>query len=414
MDALSIHHLVWHQKGAMTGMQEAQVELGAKAQPGIAAQRESLLRRPRIREALIRSFLFLCGALSILVTLGIVYELGKESMLFFTSQQWEVTNRTLVQDVPPNWISFTVSESGARLNEGELIRIGSEIMQITAISGSRITVERGLQGSEPARHDAGADIAGSTRVTLHEFLTRTQWNPQIGKFGIWALVNATLMTSVTALALALPLGLSVAIYLSEYASDRARGILKPVLEILSGIPTVVYGYFALTFMTPLLRALFGVETVEIYNTASAGLVIGILILPMVSSMSEDALSAVPQSLRQAAYALGATKLETAVRVVLPAALSGITAAFIVAASRAIGETMIVAIAAGAGSAFTFNPFKAAETMTGHIVRISSGDISYDSTDYNSLFAIGLVLFFVTLSLNILSQYIVRRFREVYE
>jgi phosphate transport system permease protein len=213
---------------------------------------------------------------------------------------------------------------------------------------------------------------------------------------------------------ALSLGLAVAIYLSEYAGARARQVLKPLLEVLAGVPTVVYGYFALTMMTPLLRAIFGQNTVEIYNTASAGLVIGILIIPLVSSMSEDALSAVPRSLREAAYALGATRLETAIKVVVPAALSGVAAAFILAASRAIGETMIVAIAAGAGPNFTINPFSAAETMTGHIVRISGGDLSYDSLDYNSLFAIGLVLFGMTLSLNILSQRIVRRFREVYE
>ena len=174
------------------------------------------------------------------------------------------------------------------------------------------------------------------------------------------------------------------------------------------------GYFALTFMTPLLRRIFGEGVVDIYNTASAGIVIGILIIPMVSSMSEDALSAVPSALRAAAYGLGATKLETAVKVVLPAAISGIMAAFIVAISRAIGETMIVAVAAGAGSNFTFNPFEAAETMTGHIVRISGGDLSYDSIDYNSIFAIGLTLFFMTLSLNIISQRIVRKYREVYE
>jgi phosphate transport system permease protein len=164
----------------------------------------------------------------------------------------------------------------------------------------------------------------------------------------------------------------------------------------------------------LLRSIFGRDVVEIYNTASAGLVMGILILPLVSSMSEDALSAVPRSLREAAYAMGATKLETAVRVVVPAAISGIAAAFILAISRAIGETMIVAIAAGAGPAFTFNPFKAAETMTGHIVRISGGDLSYDSIDYDSIFAIALLLFFITLALNIISQWVVRRFREVYE
>jgi phosphate transport system permease protein len=380
----------------------------------VSGQREALRKRHRVREVIIQGFLFLCGALSIMVTLGIVYELGKESMLFFTRQQWEITNRTLVQDIEPGRITFEVSESGAQLEEGDIIRIRSEVMRITEIHGDRITVERGVQGTEPARHAAGLDIQASTRVTLREFFTKAEWNPQIGKFGIWALVNATLMTSMSALLFALPLGLSVAIYLSEYASDRARSILKPVLEILAGIPTVVYGYFGLTFMTPLLRAIFGVDTVEIYNTASAGIVMGILILPMVTSMSEDALSAVPLSLRQAAYALGATRLETAVKVVVPAALSGITAAFIVAASRAIGETMIVAIVAGAGPAFTFNPFKAAETMTGHIVRISGGDLSYDSLDYNSLFAIGLMLFFVTLGLNVLSQYVVRRFREEYE
>jgi phosphate transport system permease protein len=177
---------------------------------------------------------------------------------------------------------------------------------------------------------------------------------------------------------------------------------------------VVYGYFALTFMTPLLRSILGKDVVEIYNTASAGIVIGILIFPYVSSMSEDALHAVPRSLREASYALGSTKLETAIWVVVPAAISGITAAFIVAISRAIGETMIVAIAAGAGPNFTFNPFMPAETMTGHIVRISGGDISYDSIDYNSIFAIGLMLFFMTLGLNIISRRIVKRFREVYE
>jgi phosphate transport system permease protein len=167
-------------------------------------------------------------------------------------------------------------------------------------------------------------------------------------------------------------------------------------------------------MTPLLRSIFGENVVQIYNTASAGIVIGILILPLVSTISEDALNAVPRSLREAAYGLGATRLETAVRIVVPAAFSGIAAALIVAVSRAIGETMVVALAAGAGPAFTLNPFQAAETMTGHIVRISGGDLSYDTLDYNSIFAIGLTLFAMTLALNIFSQYIVRRFREVYE
>ncbi|MCB9418268.1 MAG: phosphate ABC transporter permease subunit PstC [Ardenticatenaceae bacterium] len=298
----------------------------------------SLAKRFRPGEALIQGFLFLCGAISIFTTIGIVYELGKEALLFFQTDG----------------------------------------------------------------------------VTLLEFFTSTKWQPAIGNFGIWPLVTATLMTSTIAMLVALPLGLATAIYLSEYASDRARSILKPILEVLAGIPTVVYGYFALTFMTPLLRAIFGDDVVQIFNTASAGIVVGILIVPLVSSMSEDALHAVPNSLRQAAYGLGATKLETALKIVLPAALSGITAAFVVAISRAVGETMVVAIAAGAGPKFTFNPFESAETMTGHIVRISGGDLSYDSVDYNSIFAIGLLLFFMTLTLNMISRRIVARFREVYE
>ncbi len=251
-------------------------------------------------------------------------------------------------------------------------------------------------------------------VDLVAFLTGTKWQPHIDQFGILPLATATLVTTAIAMLIAIPLGLAAAIYLSEYASKKLRNTLKPVLEILAGIPTIVYGYFALTFVTPLLRSIFGKDIVSIYNTGSAGLVMGILILPLIASMSEDALNAVPRVLREAAYGLGATKLEVAVKIVLPAALSGIAAAIILGVSRAIGETMIVAVAAGAGPNFTLNPFKAAETMTGHIVRMSGGDLSYDSIDYNSIFAIGLVLFFITLILNFISQRIVRRFREVYE
>ncbi len=251
-------------------------------------------------------------------------------------------------------------------------------------------------------------------VNLWKFLTGTQWQPHINEFGILPLATATLVTTGIAMLIAIPLGLAAAIYLSEYASKKTRNTLKPILEVLAGIPTIVYGYFALTFVTPLLRTIFGNDVVEIYNTGSAGLVMGILILPLIASISEDALNAVPRALREAAYGLGATKLEVAVKIVLPAALSGIAAAIILGISRAIGETMIVAVAAGAGPNFTLNPFQGAETMTGHIVRISGGDLSYDSIDYNSIFAIGLMLFFLTLTLNIISQRFVRRFREVYE
>jgi phosphate transport system permease protein len=251
-------------------------------------------------------------------------------------------------------------------------------------------------------------------VSLREFFGSTVWQPTIGQYGIWPLLNATLMTSLTAMAVALPIGLSVAIYLAEYASEKVRETLKPILEVLAGVPTIVYGYFALTVVTPFLRRIFGVDTVEVYNTLSAGLVMGILILPLISSMCEDALTAVPRGLREAAYAMGATKLETSVRIIVPAAFSGIASAFILGLSRAVGETMIVALAAGAGSNFTFNPFRAAETMTGHIVRISGGDISYDTIDYRSLFAIALVLFLVTMCLNVLARRIVKKYREVYE
>lgn len=251
-------------------------------------------------------------------------------------------------------------------------------------------------------------------VSLVEFLTGTDWQPTIGEFGILPLLNATLVTSAVAMAVALPLGLGVALYLSEYAPENIRETLKPILEVLAGVPTVVYGYFALTVVTPFLRSIVGQDTMEVYNTLSAGLVMGVLILPLVSSMCEDALSSVPRSLREAVYAMGATKLETSIDIIVPAAFSGIAAAFILGLSRAVGETMIVALAAGAGPNFTLNPFKAAETMTGHIVRISGGDISYDSIDYRSLFAIALVLFLVTLLLNVLSRRIVKKYREVYE
>ncbi|HOW92731.1 MAG TPA: phosphate ABC transporter permease subunit PstC [Anaerolineaceae bacterium] len=251
-------------------------------------------------------------------------------------------------------------------------------------------------------------------VKLIEFLTGTAWQPHINRFGILPLAISTLLTTTIAMLIAIPLGLIVAVFLSEYATRRVRNFLKPILEVLAGIPTIVYGYFALTFITPLLREIFGKDVVNIYNTGSAGLVMGILILPLIASISEDALAAVPRSLREAGYGLGATKFEVVFKIVLPAALSGISAAIILGISRAIGETMIVAVAAGAGPNFTLNPFKGAETMTGHIVRISGGDLSYDSIDYDSIFAIGLVLFLVTLTLNIVSQWIVKRFREVYE
>jgi phosphate transport system permease protein len=263
------------------------------------------------------------------------------------------------------------------------------------------------------------------RVSILEFLTTTVWQPQVGGFGIWPLILGTLYITLIAMLVAIPLGLATAIYLSEYASRRVRSFFKPVLEVLVGIPTVVFGFFALTFMTPLLRSMIGSNIVGFFNVLSAGIVVGLLVIPLVSSLSEDALAAVPDSLRQAAYAMGASKLEVSMRVVVPAALSGIAAGVVVAMSRAVGETMVVTLAAGASPrnfaigqdplfGYVLNPFQGAQAMTGYVAITANGDLSYNTIDYNSIFAIGLTLFFMTLGLNALSRRLVKRFRQEYE
>lgn len=373
-----------------------------------------LNRRTRPGEAFIQGFLFLCGFLSIFITFGIVYELGKESFLFFGQVQWDTTNKPLAASIDAAQPVFEIGTSGEIITPETLYRIEDEIIFIEAIDGTVITAQRGAEGTVPTAHREGLTLQKRLQPDLVEFFTGTEWFPHNGKFGILPLLTATLIVSGIAILVAVPLGLATAIYLSEYASAQARNTLKPILEVLAGVPTVVYGFFALTFVTPLLQNLFGIGTVGIYNMASAGIVIGILILPFMATISEDALNSVPRSLREASYGLGATRLETSLQVIVPAAFSGIAAGVILAASRAIGETMVVAIASGAGPNFTFNPFQAAETMTGHIVRISGGDMSFNSVDYNSIFAVGLMLFIMTLLLNIFSQRVVRRFREVYE
>lgn len=252
------------------------------------------------------------------------------------------------------------------------------------------------------------------KVSLAQFFLETEWTPlfSIQKFGIWALVSATLLTSLIALLLAVPLGLIAATYLSEFASPRARDILKPILEVLAGVPTVVYGFFALFFVTPLLQRI--IPELSGYNSLSAGMVMGIMILPMVASLSEDAMSSVPVSLREGAYGLGATRFEVATKVIFPAALSGIIASVILALSRAVGETMIVAIAAGQSPNFTFNPLETVETMTTYIVQVSLGDTPAGSLAYQTIFAVGTSLFVMTFIMNVISQWLVRRFREVYD
>jgi len=252
------------------------------------------------------------------------------------------------------------------------------------------------------------------QVALVEFWTGTQWTPLFAnpRFGIWPLLTATLLIAAIAMAVALPLGLLAAIWLAEYAPGRWRAVIKPLLEVLAGIPTVVYGYFALLFVTPLLKQFL--PGIIVFNALSAGLVMGFMILPMVASLSEDALLAVPRSLREGAYALGATQLEVVLRVVVPAALSGIVSAFILAFSRAVGETMIVTIAAGNLPNLSLNPLEAMQTMTAYIAQVSMGDVPHGTLEYRTLFAVGTALFVLTLVLNLLSRWLLDRFREVYD
>ena len=250
-------------------------------------------------------------------------------------------------------------------------------------------------------------------VSLWEFLTGTRWTPILKPraYGVLPLVSGTLLVSAIAAIVALPIGLATAIFLAEYAPSKARKIIKPALEVLAGIPTVVYGYFALSFVTPLIQKL--IPDLIIFNALSAGLVMGIMIVPMVSSLSEDAMMSVPRSLRQASYALGATRLETSLRVVVPAALSGIVASFILAISRAIGETMLVTIVAGATPNLTANPLESIQTMTAYIVQLSLGEAPHGSLEFNTIFAVGSLLFVMTLGLNLLGHFVVRRWRQVY-
>jgi phosphate transport system permease protein len=251
-------------------------------------------------------------------------------------------------------------------------------------------------------------------VGIWEFLAGTNWAPLLEprSFGVLPLICGTLLVAAGAAIIAIPLGMGSAVFLSEYAPSWLRSILKPVLEVLAGIPTVVYGYFALTFITPFLQKLL--PATQVFNAASGAFAVGIMILPMIASLCDDAFHAVPQPLRNAGYAMGATKFEVSSRIVVPAALSGVLASFVLAVSRAIGETMIVAIACGATPRMTLNPLESVQTMTGYIVNVSMGDTPHGTVEYQSIFAVGLLLFAITLLMNVVSHYALRRFREVYE
>jgi phosphate transport system permease protein len=252
-----------------------------------------------------------------------------------------------------------------------------------------------------------------SEISIIEFLTSPTWTPLFHpqSFGILPLVSGSVLIAVIASAVAMPLGLASAIYLSEYAPDKVRRVIKPILEVLAGVPTIVYGFFALSLVTPLLQIFF--PDLGFFNALSAGIVVGIMIIPMVASLSEDAMTAVPRSIKEGAYALGSTRLEVAIKVVVPAALSGIIASFVLAVSRAIGETMIVTIAAGAMPNLTFHPLEPVQTLTAYIVQVSLGDTPYGSIEHYTVYAVGMTLFILTFIMNIIAAWISKRFKEDY-
>ena len=260
----------------------------------------------------------------------------------------------------------------------------------------------------------GESIAFFRHVSIVEFLTGKEWYPLFdpAKFGILPLVCGTLLVALGSALIAVPLGSMTALYLSEYAGKRKRAMIKPVLEVLSGIPTVVYGYFALTFITPQLQRIL--PQTQVFNALSAAIVVGIMILPIISSLSDDAMSAVPKGLRYAAYGLGATKFDVSTKVVFPSALSGVVASYVLAISRAIGETMAVTLAAGSTPKLTLNPLESIQTMTAYIVQVSLGDTPSGTIQYQTIFAVGLSLFCMTLVMNILAQKILKKYRLKYE
>ena len=412
-------------------------------------------------ERIVKWVLFLLATVSVLTTVGIVSVLLFEGVQFFTSDFYQekrselhvtseaVTNgsasapgalatgtiptlsvrSTSDAQIFVNWEkpAFGLSPTTYDVSIVPNLRLdASDCANLSAERTSCVISNAGLgrsyKVSVAAIAGAASGVALETesfqvpeKVRWHRYFTDTKWRTLLvpRSYGIWPLLVGTLMIAVLAMLVAVPLGLLSAIFLSEYAHPRLRAITKPILEVLAGVPTVVYGFFALFFITPLLRGIS--DDVGIFNALSAAIVMGVMIVPMVSSLSEDAMRAVPISLREGAYALGATKVEVATKVVVPAALSGIVAAFILGMSRAVGETMIVFIAAGQNEKLTFNPLDPVNTMTGFMATTNFSDNAIPGTaQFQALFAVGITLFVITLLMNLLSQFVVARFREVYE
>lgn len=344
------------------------------------------LRSTYIKEWGVKSLLLVCATLSIFTTFAIVAVLFTEATRFFQHDNV--------------YCDAVIAADGDRV--------------CSAFVG---TSTKDTAGTEQACPDCGHLHTMPAEITLVNFISGTKWNPLLGResekeFGVWALISATLIVSGIAMCLALPLGLVTAIYLSEYASPRVRATIKPTLEVLAGIPTVVYGFFALTVITPALQFVHG--GFGTFNAMAGGIAVGILCLPIVSSLVEDALQAVPRSLREGAYGLGATKFEVSTKVVVPAALSGIISAFLLAVSRAVGETMIVALAVGSRPQLSLDPRNDMQTMTGWMVQMALGDVSNYDVEYLSMYAVAAVLFVITLALTFTGNVVRNRFREEYQ
>lgn len=407
----------------------------SEAGPVGRARRRSARART-VREGVVTSGLVFCSSVSVLTTIAIIVVLATETVLFFTFEKEVLTGTARGDEVVPITMTIDVSESGGRAALTEDLRdtvslqtlgiLGhAEKLDVFGPDDRRVArlsiagVENGMLVLEsvPSRLDdvtARVEIRRD-EVTLREFFLTGTWSPLLGTekhFGIWPLVSGTVMVTVVAMVFAIPLGLVTAIFLSEYAPRPLRAALKPVLEVLAGIPTVVYGFFALTVITPALKSLM--SGIDVYNVLSAGLAVGIMCLPIVTSISEDALQAVPRSLREGAYATGATRFDVSLKVVMPAALSGIVASALLSVARAVGETMIVTLAAGNLARLVLDPRGQGQTMTAYMVQIFLGDTSNFGVEYYSSYAVAAMLFVMTLLVTIVGHLIRLRFREAYE
>ncbi len=436
--------------GKITGAKPTVTEPPTVGKPLTGSGSKYLLER------IVKWVLFLLASVSVLTTVAIVSVLLFEGVRFFTSDFYEnnpVERRVASDD---GGLSTGISAVRVRATTDSLIYVEWDKASVGPTpTGYHVEVAFSSGAPDPRADHSDCQAVGLDRtscvianaapgrsykaavaamtdavpgsvlqtgsfsvpedVKWHRFLTDTKWRTLLvpRSYGIWPLLVGTTMIAVLAMVVAVPLGLLSAIFLSEYAHPRLRAITKPILEVLAGIPTVVYGFFALFFITPILRTIS--DDVGIFNALSAAIVMGVMIIPMVSSLSEDAMRAVPNSLREGAYALGATKVEVATKVVVPAALSGIVAAIILAMSRAIGETMIVFIAAGQNDSLTVNPLDPVNTMTGFMATTNFSDNAIPGTaQFQALFAVGITLFIITLLMNLLSQFVVSKFREVYE